>query len=63
MTGAERAALMARVLDDHPELAELVPERLRTAKQSAAPGRPVAVARSRARHCHADPASTTARVD
>jgi hypothetical protein len=29
MTGAERAALMARALDDHPELAELIPERLR----------------------------------
>jgi hypothetical protein len=29
MTGAERAVLMRRVLDDHPELAELVPERLR----------------------------------
>jgi hypothetical protein len=34
MTGAERARLMARVLDDHPELAELVPERLRAAQQS-----------------------------
>jgi hypothetical protein len=31
MTGAERAAMIARVLDDHPELAELVPERLRAA--------------------------------
>jgi hypothetical protein len=29
MTGAERAALIARVLDDHPKFAELVPERLR----------------------------------
>jgi hypothetical protein len=29
MTGPERAAMIARLLDDHPELAELVPERLR----------------------------------
>jgi len=29
MTSAERARLMARVLDDHPELADLVPERFR----------------------------------
>jgi hypothetical protein len=29
MTSAERSALIARVLDDHPHLIELVPERLR----------------------------------
>ena len=37
MTGAERAALMARVLDDHPELAELVPERLCAVQRSPQP--------------------------
>jgi hypothetical protein len=29
MTPGERAVLVARVLDDHPQLVELVPERLR----------------------------------
>jgi hypothetical protein len=29
MTPGERAVLMRRVLDDHPHLAELIPERLR----------------------------------
>jgi hypothetical protein len=29
MTPGERAVLMRRLLDDHPQLAELVPERLR----------------------------------
>jgi hypothetical protein len=29
MTPGERAVLMRRVLDDHPQLAELIPERLR----------------------------------
>jgi hypothetical protein len=32
MTSAERAAMIARLLDDHPALAELVPERLRAAQ-------------------------------
>jgi hypothetical protein len=29
MTPGEQAVLLRRVLDDHPQLAELVPERLR----------------------------------
>jgi hypothetical protein len=35
MTAAERAQLVARVLDMHPHLAELVPSRLRAVEQAA----------------------------
>jgi hypothetical protein len=33
MTSGERAVLMRRVLDDHPHLAELIPERLRPSQR------------------------------
>jgi hypothetical protein len=32
MTPGERAVLLRRVLEDHPHLAELIPERLRPAE-------------------------------
>jgi hypothetical protein len=41
MTGAERAAVMRRVLEDHPQLAELIPERPRAVEGSPKTSRSV----------------------